>query len=54
MNSPYTTGQSYTGRPSWDWRQQCPAEPAPCPDITWFWALAAGLGALLLYKRGAQ
>jgi len=32
-----------------DWQQQCPAQ-TPCPDITWFYVLAAGLGLMLLLK----
>jgi hypothetical protein len=33
-----------------DWQQQCP-DNTPCPDTTWFWALAASLGVILLLKR---
>ena len=36
--------------PLFDWKQQCPPQ-TPCPDITWFWALAIGLGAILLVRR---
>ena len=33
------------------WTQQCVAIPDSCPDITWFWWLAAGLGVFLLWKQ---
>ena len=33
------------------WTQQCAAVPQTCPDITWFWTLAAALGLLLIWKQ---
>ena len=33
-----------------DWQPQCP-QSAACPDITWFWAVAAALGILLVAKK---
>jgi len=32
-----------------DWQPQCPQE-TQCPNVTWFWLLAAGMGLLLLLK----
>ena len=33
-----------------DWQPNC-GDQQPCPSITWFWAIAAGLAAVLLLKK---
>jgi hypothetical protein len=33
------------------WMQRCVPMPQSCPNIDWFWALAAGLGLVLIWKQ---
>lgn len=34
-----------------DWQPNCDGQTQPCPSINWFWAIAAGLTAVLLLKK---